>query len=68
VRTGDAARPAGSALSGAYSDLRECDQLNNFFSKVFGFIFRTDRIGNLERIREIGLEAFKAEKASDDRP
>jgi len=51
-----------------FSDLRECNQLNNFISKVFGFIFRTDRIGNLERIREMGLEVFKAEKAFDDRP
>jgi len=29
--------------------------------KLFGFISGTNRIGNLDRIREIGLEKFKAE-------
>ncbi len=51
-----------------YADLRECNKLHNFFTQLSGLIFRTDRIANLERIREIGLEAFKAEKARDDRP
>jgi hypothetical protein len=43
-----------------FEDLKRCKKLNNFVSKVMGLIFRTDRIGNLGRIREIGLEKFKA--------
>ncbi len=35
-----------------YEDLRKCKKLNNWISKIFGFIFRTDKLGNLERIRE----------------
>jgi len=36
--------------------------LNNFISRIFGLIFRSDRIGGLYRIREIGLDAFKSER------
>lgn len=50
-----------------YSDLRLCTKLNNFISKIFGFLFRTDRIGNLEQIRQIGLEAFKTQRAASGR-
>ena len=39
-----------------YENLSDCKKLNNFVSKVFGFVFRTDRIGNLERIREGGKD------------
>ncbi len=50
------------ANCGDFEDLKECKKLNNFISKIFGFIFRSDRIGNLNRIREIGLDKFKEEK------
>ncbi|UCD00032.1 MAG: DUF3795 domain-containing protein [Phycisphaerales bacterium] len=43
-----------------FEDLKGCRKLNNFISKITGFIFRTNRTGNLCRIREIGLEKFKA--------
>jgi len=46
---------------GDFTDLKECRKLNNFISKIFGLIFRSDRIGNLCRIREIGIEKFKEE-------
>ena len=39
--------------------LKDCKKLNNIVSKFFEFIFRTDRFGNLETIREIGLEEFR---------
>ena len=45
-----------------FENLKDCKKLNNLVSKFFGFIFHTDRIGNLNRIREIGIEAFKEEK------
>jgi Protein of unknown function (DUF3795) len=43
-----------------FENLKRCRKLNNFISKLMGFVFRTDRIGNLARIRELGLEKFKA--------
>ncbi|MCK5740228.1 DUF3795 domain-containing protein, partial [bacterium] len=42
-----------------FDNLKECRKLNNIISKFFEFIFQTNRIGNLYRIREIGLAAFK---------
>ena len=51
-----------------FDNLKECKKLNNLVSKFFGFIFHTDRIGNLNRIREVGLDAFKEEKRIEGRP
>ncbi|MEA3340828.1 MAG: DUF3795 domain-containing protein [Chloroflexota bacterium] len=51
-----------------FTDLRECKKLYNLTSRFFGFIFRTDRIGNLNRIREVGLTRFKEEKAAGGGP
>jgi hypothetical protein len=50
-----------------FADLRQCHKLHNLISRIVGLIFRSDRIGNLCRIREIGLEAFKAERVADGR-
>lgn len=47
-----------------FENLKDCKKLNNFISKIFGLIFRSDRIGNLSRIRESGLDEFIAEKQS----
>lgn len=41
--------------------LDECRKFNNFISKCFKFIFRSDRQGCIERIREVGVDAFVAE-------
>jgi hypothetical protein len=51
----------------SFPDLRACGKLNNFIARIFGFIFRSDRIGSLYRIREIGLDAFKAERHANRR-
>jgi hypothetical protein len=45
-----------------YPELKACGKLNSFIARAFGFIFRSDRIGSLKHIREIGLDAFKAER------
>ena len=45
-----------------FENLKECKKLHNFVSRIFGFIFRTNRIANLNRIREIGMDRFKEEK------
>ena len=50
-----------------FSNLKECRKLNNLVAKFFGFIFRTNRIGNLYRIRETGLDAFIQEKRQQGR-
>lgn len=43
--------------------LRTCAKLNSFMGKVFGLIFRSDRFGCVDRIREVGSEAFALEMA-----
>jgi hypothetical protein len=43
-----------------FEDLKQCKKLNNLISRIIGFIFRSDRIANLYRIRENGLDAFKS--------
>ena len=50
-----------------FTDLKACRKLNNFISRIFGLIFRSDRIGGLYRIREIGLDAFKSERQASNR-
>jgi len=44
-----------------FGDLKQCPKLNNFISKIFKLIFRSDRLGNLEQIRCCGLEKFKSQ-------
>ena len=51
-----------------FADLKACRKLNNWISKIFAFIFRSNRIGNLYRIREVGAEEFQKEiTAGSDR-
>lgn len=50
------------ANCGEFKDLHDCGKLDNFISRLFGWLFGSNRIGNLCRIREVGLEAFKAER------
>lgn len=49
-------------------NFKERPKLYNFILRAFGFIFRTDRIGNLARIRAVGLAKFKAEQLMDTGP
>ncbi len=51
------------AECGDFENLKDCKKLNNFISKIFGLIFRSDRIGNLNQIRQTGLDKFIAEKS-----
>ena len=41
--------------------LRDCKKYNNIFAKVIGFVTRTERSKCIDRIREIGYEAFARE-------
>ena len=38
-----------------------CAKFDNWVAKLFGVIFRSDRRGCVERIREVGYEAFATE-------
>jgi len=49
-----------------FPNLKDCRKLNNLISKFFGLVFRSDRIGNLNAIREVGLEKFKTGKKPQD--
>jgi len=40
---------------------------NNFFSKVFAFIFRTDRLAGITMIKEKGYENFAKLLAEEKR-
>ena len=44
-----------------FENVKDCKKYNNFISKVFGFIFRSDRAACINRIKEIGIEDFAAE-------
>ncbi len=37
-----------------YPDPNDCNKFNNFISRVFGFIFRSDRAACIHKIRESG--------------
>ena len=42
-------------------DVKECRLYNNFVSKVFAFVFRSDRPACIRYIRENGTKAFAEE-------
>lgn len=44
-----------------FNDFKQCKKLNNFISKIMAFIFRSNGVRNLEKIREVGLDKFKEE-------
>lgn len=41
-----------------FTNYRDCKKLWNFIAKIFHFLFRANRIGNLEKMRETGIEKF----------
>ncbi len=40
-----------------FEDPMACRKFNNFMSKIFGFIFRSDRAACIRQIRDVGIEA-----------
>lgn len=44
-------------------DPMACKKFNNFFSKIIGFVLRSDRKACICRIKEIGAEGFAKEMA-----
>ncbi len=41
-----------------FPDVLECKQFNNFFSKIFAFIFKSDRKACINKIKDIGVDDF----------
>ncbi|MDD2516527.1 MAG: hypothetical protein PHO80_06065 [Candidatus Gracilibacteria bacterium] len=41
-----------------YSDPEECKFFNNFFSKLFKFLFKSNRKGCICKIKEVGPEKY----------
>lgn len=46
-------------------ELMQCKKYNNFISKMFGFVFRSDRAACIQRIKETGYEGFALEMATN---
>ena len=40
-----------------YPNPSDCQFFNNFMSRIFGFIFRSDRAACIQQIKNIGIEA-----------
>ena len=47
------------------SKLCDCKKLNNFISKIFSFIFKSDRPAGIRKIAEAGKESFSEEMAKN---
>ena len=43
------------------NDVNECEKLNNFISKIFSFIFNSDRKAGIDRIRSVSKAGFAKE-------
>ncbi len=39
-----------------FPDPRACEKFNNFMSKLFGLVFKSDRAACIAQIRQLGLE------------
>jgi hypothetical protein len=46
-----------------FSDAMDCRKFNNFMSKVFGLIFRSDRAACIRQIKEAGREGHARKMA-----
>ena len=47
-----------------FERFEDCGKLNNFISKIFKLVFRSDRMGQLYNIRESGLKSLGGESES----
>lgn len=43
------------------SEVKECNKFNNFVSKIFAFIFRSDRPACVKKIKEVGPDKYAEE-------
>ncbi len=52
------AKERGYDTCASCPESESCRKLDNFVSRLFGWFFGTDRMGNLREIREQGLDGF----------
>lgn len=50
-----------------HTDPRRCAKYHNWISRVFGFVFRSNRAACIDRIREVGRESFAREMSERGR-
>jgi len=50
-----------------FTNPRECRKFNNFMSRLFGFVFRSDRAACIAQIRQLGLEGHAKVMAEQKR-
>lgn len=55
------------AVCSDHADPKTCGKFNNWISRLFGFVFRSDRAACVCRLREVGLETFAKEMAEAGR-
>jgi hypothetical protein len=41
-----------------YTHAMDCKKFNNFISKIFAFVFRSDRAASIEKIKKIGYMQY----------
>jgi hypothetical protein len=44
-----------------HADPRECGKYHNWISRIFGFVFRSNRAACIDRVRVVGREEFARE-------
>jgi hypothetical protein len=47
-----------------FNNPNDCKKFNNFISKIFGFLFKSDRAACIDQIKNVGYTAY-AEKMSE---
>jgi hypothetical protein len=55
---------AGCSDCTSFTDVNECRKFNNLMSKIFAFIFRSNRKACVERIKAVGRDKFAEEMAA----
>jgi hypothetical protein len=56
------------AECGEHSDPSECRMFNNFISKIFALIFKSDRKACIMQVKEIGIEEHAKKMARQNFP
>ena len=51
-----------------FANPMDCKKFNNFMSKIFGFIFRSDRAACIRKIKEVGIDDFAKYMAENKIP
>lgn len=46
------------------TEIENCKKFNNFISKMVGFVFRSDRVACIKRIKEVCYKDFASEMAA----